>query len=105
MTGKDLSFRLSDFVSEYAFRDAGYLAIGDALGRRVAGRARLEVGETAWSFTPDAPWRAGAYKLVVRGTLEDPAANRLGSRFETSVYSPPAPAGDMLVPFAVAGYW
>ena len=82
-------------------RDAGYLAIADAGGRRVAGRARLTVGESAWTFTPDAPWRAGAYKLVVRSTLEDPAGNRLGSRFETSIYSPPSPAADTVVPFAV----
>jgi hypothetical protein len=82
-------------------RDAGYLAIADAGGRRVAGRARLTVGESAWTFTPDAPWRAGAYKLVARGTLEDPAGNRLGSRFETSIYSPPGPAADAVVPFAV----
>ena len=82
-------------------RDAGYLAIADAGGRRVAGRSRLTVGESAWTFTPDAPWRAGAYKLVVRGTLEDPAGNRVSSRFETSIYSPVGPAADSVIPFAV----
>jgi hypothetical protein len=83
-------------------QDASYLAIADSSGHRMAGRARLTVGESAWTFTPDAPWRAGAYKLVVRATLEDPAGNRLGSRFETSIYSPPGPAADAVVPFAVA---
>lgn len=82
-------------------QDAGYLAVADADGRRVAGRASLTLGESAWMFTPEEPWRAGAYKLVVRGTLEDPAGNRLGSRFETYLYSPPAPAADVVVPFAV----
>jgi hypothetical protein len=82
-------------------RDGGYLGIADADGHRVAGRARLTVGESAWTFTPDAPWRAGEYKLVVRGTLEDSAGNRLGSRFETSVYSPPRALADAVVPFAV----
>lgn len=82
-------------------QDAGYLAIADAGGRRVAGRARLTVGESVWTFTPDAPWQAGAYKLVVRGTMEDPAGNRLGSRFETPIYSPAGPATDAVVPFAV----
>jgi hypothetical protein len=82
-------------------RDAGYLAIADGGGRRVAGRARLMTGESAWTFTPDAPWRIGAYELVVRGTLEDPAGNRLGGRFETSIYSPPHPAADAVVPFTV----
>src|SRR5215510_14625312 len=63
-------------------RDADYLAIADVRDRRVAGRAKLTNGESTWTFTPRAPWRPGAYKLVVRGTLEDPAGNRLGSHFE-----------------------
>jgi hypothetical protein len=82
-------------------QDAGYLAIADAGGHRVAGRAQLTVGESAWTFTPDAPWRVGAYKLVVRATLEDSAGNRLGSQFETSIDSPPTPATDAVVSFAV----
>lgn len=82
-------------------RDADYLAIADFRDRRVAGRAQLTNGESTWTFTPSAPWRPGAYKLVVRGTLEDPAGNRLGSHFETSTYSPPGPPVDAVVPFAV----
>src|SRR5262245_23498610 len=82
-------------------RDADYLAIADVRGRRVAGRARLTNGESTWTFTPSAPWRPGAYKLVVRGTLEDPAGNRPGSHFETPIHSPPGPPVDAVVPFAV----
>jgi hypothetical protein len=82
-------------------RDAGYLGIADAGGHRVAGRGRLTVGESAWTFTPDAPWRAGEYQLVVRGALEDSAGNRVSSRFETSVYSPPGPVVDAVLPFDV----
>ena len=82
-------------------RDADYLAIADVRDRRVAGRAQLTDGESTWTFTPSAPWRPGAYKLVVRGTLEDPAGNRLGSHFETSIHSPPGPPVDAVVPFAV----
>jgi hypothetical protein len=82
-------------------RDADYLAIADVRDRRVAGRAQLTNGESTWTFTPSAPWRRGAYKLVVRGTLEDPAGNRLGSHFETSIHSPPGPPVDAVVPFAV----
>lgn len=85
-------------------RDADYLAIADLRGRRVAGHARLTNGESTWSFTPTAPWRPGTYRLVVRGTLEDPAGNRLGSRFETSIDSPPGPSVDVVVPFTVAGF-
>src|SRR5215475_7436727 len=82
-------------------RDADYLAIADVRDRRVAGRARLTNGESTWTFTPSAPWRPGAYKLVVRGTLEDPAGNRPGSHFETPIHSPPGPPVDAVVPFAV----
>jgi len=82
-------------------QDVEYLAIADVRGRRVAGRAQLTNGESTWTFTPRAPWRPGAYKLVVRGTLEDPAGNRLGSHFETSIHSPPGPPVDAVVRFAV----
>jgi len=82
-------------------RDGDYLAIADVRDRRVTGRAQLTEGEGTWTFTPSAPWRRGAYKLVVRGTLEDPAGNRLGSHFETSIHSPPRPPADAVVPFAV----
>lgn len=82
-------------------RDGEYLAIADARGRRVTGRAQLTDGEATWTFTPSAPWRPGTYNLVVRGTLEDPAGNRLGSRFETSIYSPPGSPADAVVPFTV----
>ena len=83
-------------------QDAGYLAIADARGERVAGRARLANGERRWIFTPDAAWRPGAYRLVVRGTLEDPSGNRPGSRFETAVDEPAGAAVDAVVPFVVS---
>jgi hypothetical protein len=83
-------------------QNTNYLAIADASGHRVAGRARLTTGESSWTFTPDVPWRAGAYKLAVRGTLEDSAGNRLGSGFETSMDAPPIPATDAMIPFVVS---
>jgi hypothetical protein len=83
-------------------RDAHYIAIADERGRRVPGRARLSEGEGTWTFRPSAPWRISAYTLVARGTLEDPAGNRLGSRFETAIDAPrPAPV-DASIPFRVA---
>jgi len=84
-------------------RDADYLAIADERDRRVAGRAQLANGERTWTFVPNSPWRAGAYKLVARGTLEDAAGNRLGGHFETPSHSPSGPPVDAAIPFAVGG--
>jgi hypothetical protein len=83
-------------------RDADYLAVADQYGRRVAGQARLASGERSWIFIPAAPWREGVHTLVARGTLEDPAGNRLDSRFETSSDSPAKRPNDAAIPFSVA---
>jgi hypothetical protein len=82
-------------------REAGYLAIADPHGRRVSGQALLKDGERTWAFTPHAPWRAGEYRLIARGTLEDPAGNRLGGRFETPADAPAAAPADAALAFTV----
>ncbi|WP_448098398.1 hypothetical protein [Luteibacter yeojuensis] len=82
-------------------RDADYLAVADADDRPVDGHAELLDGESTWAFTPDAPWRAGRYRLMVRGTLEDPAGNRLNGHFETPLDAPDAPAVDATVAFGI----
>ncbi|WP_426703044.1 hypothetical protein ACPPVV_08645 [Rhodanobacter sp. Col0626] len=82
-------------------RDADFIAVVDASDRLVGGHSALCHGETSWTFTPDAPWRAGHYRLAVRNTLEDPAGNRLGGHFETPIDTPPHPAGDAFVTFDV----
>lgn len=82
-------------------RDADYLAIADSRNRRIDGRAQLKNGERVWTFTPSVPWRTGEYKLVARGTLEDPAGNRLGGHFETAIDTPLVPAADAVIVFAV----
>jgi hypothetical protein len=82
-------------------READYLAVADADNERVEGRAQLSSGETVWTFIPNLPWQSGAHALVARGALEDPAGNRLGSHFETSVDSPPGAPVDVVVPFEV----
>jgi hypothetical protein len=51
-------------------------------GREVPGRIATGAHETAWTFTPDEPWVAGPYQLVVLTLLEDPAGNRVGQPFE-----------------------
>jgi hypothetical protein len=82
-------------------READYIAIADPHGRRVNGQALLKDGERTWTFTPRAPWRAGEYRLIARGTLEDPAGNRLGGRFETPADAPAAAPADAALSFTV----
>ncbi len=82
-------------------RDADYMAVVDADDRPVDGHAELLDGETTWTFTPDAPWHAGRYRLVVRGTLEDPSGNRLNGHFEAPLDTPDAPAVDATVVFDI----
>jgi len=83
-------------------RDAGYLAVVDAGDNLVEGERQLRNGETTWTFTPDSPWKAGVYRLMVHGTLEDPSGNRLGGHFETSIDSPQPAAADVTLDFKVS---
>jgi len=80
-------------------RDGDDLAIVDADDHLVDGRRQLLAGETVWTFTPASAWKAGNYRLMVHGTLEDPSGNRLGGHFETSTESPQLPAADIAVAF------
>lgn len=82
-------------------READYLAVVAADDRVVDGYARLEDGETTWVFTPRETWRVGEYRLVVRGTLEDSAGNRLGGHFETPMAAHQGPATDVAIVFKV----
>lgn len=62
------------------------LTVTDAGGRGVAGAIRVEDGETTWRFTPDLPWKAGRYEIVVETILEDLAGNSIGRPFEVDVF-------------------
>lgn len=59
------------------------LAVETVDGRRVPGRAEVDVGSTSWSFTPDEPWRSGSYRVTAAGEVEDLAGNSLYRAFET----------------------
>lgn len=82
-------------------RAGDYIGIADSKGRRVAGKAVLGGGETRWIFTPAQPWRPGRYRLMVRGTLEDAAGNRVNGRFETTPEAATAPVLDQVRYFTV----
>jgi hypothetical protein len=57
----------------------------DAAGKKIAGKVAVSNRETVWQFTPDDPWRAGAYDLVADTRLEDLAGNGIGQPFEVDV--------------------
>lgn len=82
-------------------QEADYIAVVDATDIAVDGHATLIRGEGMWRFDPDKPWHAGRYRLAIRGTLEDPAGNRVGGHFETPIGEPPSPTADVFVTFVV----
>ena len=53
---------------------------------RVAGSVSIDKRETEWMLTPQHPWRAGEYKLVVDTGLEDLAGNHIGQLFDIDVF-------------------
>ena len=61
------------------------LTLVDARGEAVAGRVEVDADETRWRFTPDAPWAAGDYQLLVDADLEDLAGNSIRRPFEVDV--------------------
>jgi hypothetical protein len=58
------------------------------LGERstVIGTVAVTGGETEWRFTPQNPWAAGSYRLVVDTGLEDLAGNHIGQPFDLDVF-------------------
>lgn len=58
------------------------LFVTTAPGGVVDGSAAVDDQATAWTFTPKASWKAGAYRLRALSELEDPAGNRIGRAFD-----------------------
>jgi len=52
----------------------------------VAGTATVTRQETEWRFSPQQPWRAGNYQLVIDTGLEDLAGNHIGQPFDLDVF-------------------
>ena len=52
----------------------------------VAGSIDVDRNETEWRFTPQQPWQAGSYRLVVDTSLEDLAGNKIGQPFDIDVF-------------------
>jgi hypothetical protein len=52
----------------------------------VRGRIALDRHESEWRFTPDSPWQAGEYQLVVDTGIEDLAGNHIGEAFDIDIF-------------------
>jgi hypothetical protein len=52
----------------------------------IAGSVRIAQHETEWRFTPEEPWKPGAYQLSVNTALEDLAGNHIGQAFDLDVF-------------------
>lgn len=52
----------------------------------VQGTVGILRDESAWSFTPQATWLAGAHRLIVDNALEDLAGNKIGQPFDIDVF-------------------
>jgi hypothetical protein len=56
-------------------------------GKFLDGEVRIDGGESRWSFTPRAEWKAGVYQLTALAMLEDLAGNRIGHAFEVDTFN------------------
>jgi hypothetical protein len=61
------------------------LTLVDGKGEPVAGSLKIGANETRWEFTPEIPWAAGDYRLLVDADLEDLAGNSILRPFEVDV--------------------
>ena len=57
-------------------------------GNPLAGDVAIADEEKSWRFTPDKPWPAGKYQLVIDKALEDLVGNRIGVPFEVDQTGP-----------------
>jgi len=57
-------------------------------GRIVPGQVSLAAAESRWLLTPDDPWKAGEYRLVIGTELEDLAGNAINRPFEVDRVEP-----------------
>jgi hypothetical protein len=54
----------------------------------IAGAVAIDRNEQRWRFTPERPWAAGAYRLLIDATLEDLAGNKVGRPFDVDIFDP-----------------
>lgn len=60
------------------------ITVLDSRGERVDGNITVGQNETTWSFSPEAPWKSGEFKVRVDRLLEDSCGNSIERHFEIS---------------------
>ena len=81
------------------------IQVNDSRGGMIDGSVEITAQETRWVFTPEQPWAAGRYILVVPNTLEDVSGNKINRLFDvdTSDVTQTRPvAATYTLPFEVA---
>ena len=64
----------------------GQLEVFDSVGNFVSGSVQIDRDETRWRFTPNSPWKSGAYSIRVGKILSDLAGNMVDHPFEVDVF-------------------
>jgi len=64
------------------------IAVVSKTGQPISGRIDIDLGETRWRFTPDAPWQAGPHSVSVAPGLEDLCGNTPYGAFDGPFRSP-----------------
>jgi hypothetical protein len=57
------------------------IQVSDGAGN-VGGTVSVGRQEMEWRFTPRAPWKAGAYRLLIDTGIEDLSGNHIGQAFD-----------------------
>lgn len=61
------------------------ISVSDSQGAALDGSISITENETRWSFTPNAPWRAGEFRIMVPTRIEDLAGNNIGKQFDVDL--------------------
>jgi hypothetical protein len=57
----------------------------------VPGKISVAKNETEWLFTPDSPWKTGAYRLMIDADFEDICGNHANRAFDVDLRAGSAP--------------
>jgi hypothetical protein len=63
------------------------ITVASETGQLIGGRIDIDLGETRWRFTPDAPWQEGAHSVRVSPGLEDICGNTPYGPFDGPIRS------------------